>query len=88
MEKKEYIKMLIPAFAIGIIIVILIVVMRNTEGPISVKTVLKYTPENICLAVAVLFSIFCFKKSYSNLTTVSTLSGKWYFVFAVHGTVC
>ena len=26
------------------------------------------------------FSIFCFKKSYSNLTTVSTLSGKWYFV--------
>ena len=41
MEKKEYIKMLIPAFAIGIIIVILIVVMRNTEGGISVKTVLK-----------------------------------------------
>ena len=55
MEKKEYIKMLIPAFAISIIIVILIVVMRNTEGAISVKTVLKYTPENICLAMAVLF---------------------------------
>ena len=47
MEKKEYIKMLIPAVAIGIIIVILIVVMRNTEEPISVKTVLKYKPENI-----------------------------------------
>ena len=86
MEKKEYIKMLIPAFAIGIIIVILIVVMRNTEGGISVKTVLKYTPENTCLTMAVLFLFF--KKSYSNLTTVSTLSGKWYFVFAVHGTVC
>ena len=58
MEKKEYIKMLIPAVAIGIIIVILVVVMRNTEEPISVKTVLKYTPENICLAVAVLFLFF------------------------------
>ena len=81
MEKKEYIKMLIPAFAIGIIIVILVVAMRNTEGALSVKTVLKYTPENTCL-------VFCFKKSYSNLTTVSTLSGKWYFVFAVQGTVC
>ena len=58
MEKKEYIKMLIPAFAIGIIIVILIVVMRNTEGGISVKTVLKYTPENTCLTMAVLFLFF------------------------------
>ena len=55
MEKKEYIKMLIPAFAIGIIIVILIVVMRNTEGGISVKTVLKYTPENTCLTLSALY---------------------------------
>ena len=46
MEKKEYIKMLIPAFAIGIIIVIFVVVMRNTEGSISVKTVLSI---KICL---------------------------------------
>ena len=58
MEKKEYIKMLIPAFAIGIIIVILIVVMRNTEGGISVKTGLKYTPEITCLTMAVLFLFF------------------------------
>ena len=79
--------MLIPAFAIGIIIVILIVVMRNTEGGISVKTVLKYTPEYMSYDGSTFF-VFCFKKSYSNLTTVSTLSGKWYFVFAVHGTVC
>ena len=62
--------MLIPAFAIGIIIVILIVVMRNTEGPISVKTVLKYTPENICLAVAVLFLFFALK----SLTVILPLS--------------
>ena len=70
MEKKEYIKMLIPAFAIGIIIVILIVVMRNTEGGISVKTVLKYTPENTCLAVAVLFLFFALK----SLTVILPLS--------------
>ena len=71
MEKKEYIKMLIPAFAIGIIIVILIVVMRNTEGGISVKTVLKYTPENTCLAVAVLFLFFALK----SLTVLYLASG-------------
>ena len=70
MEKKEYIKMLIPAVAIGIIIVILIVVMRNTEEPISVKTVLKYTPENTCLAVAVLFLFFALK----SLTVILPLS--------------
>lgn len=70
MEKKEYIKMLIPAFAIGIIIVILIVVMRNTEGGISVKTVLKYTPENTCLAMAVLFLFFALK----SLTVILPLS--------------
>ena len=46
MKKKEYIKLLIPAVAIGIIIVILVVVMRNTEGAISVKTVLSI---KICL---------------------------------------
>lgn len=62
--------MLIPAVAIGIIIVILIVVMRNTEEPISVKTVLKYTPENICLAVAVLFLFFALK----SLTVILPLS--------------
>ena len=70
MEKKEYIKMLIPAFAIGIIIVILIVVMRNTEGGISVKTVLKYTPENTCLTMAVLFLFFALK----SLTVILPLS--------------
>ena len=70
MEKKEYIKMLIPAFAIGIIIVIFVVVMRNTEGAISVKTVLKYTPENTCLAVAVLFLFFALK----SLTVILPLS--------------
>ena len=70
MEKKEYIKMLIPAFAIGIIIVILIMVMRNTEKPMSVKTVLKYTPENTCLAMAVLFLFFALK----SLTVILPLS--------------
>ena len=70
MEKKEYIKMLIPAFAIGIIIVILVVAMRNTEGAISVKTVLKYTPENTCLAMAVLFLFFALK----SLTVILPLS--------------
>lgn len=62
--------MLIPAVAIGIIIVILIVVMRNTEGAISVKTVLKYTPENTCLAMAVLFLFFALK----SLTVILPLS--------------
>ena len=62
--------MLIPAFAIGIIIVILIVVMRNTEGGISVKTVLKYTPENTCLTMAVLFLFF----ALNSLTVILPLS--------------
>lgn len=50
MKKKEYIKLLIPAVAIGIIIVILVVVMRNTEGSISVKTVLSI---KICLIYSI-----------------------------------
>mgnify|MGYP006932075652 CR=1 FL=1 len=62
--------MLIPTVAIGIIIVILILVMRNTEGAISVKTVLKYTPENTCLAMAVLFLFFALK----SLTVILPLS--------------
>ena len=85
MEKKEYIKMLIPAVAIGIIIVILIVVMRGTN--ICKNSFEIYTGKYMSRGGGT-FYIFCFKKSYSNLTTVSTLSGKWYFVFAVHGTVC
>ena len=64
MEKKEYIKMLIPAVAIGIIIVMLVMVMKNTEEPMSVKTVLKYTPENICLAMAVLFLFFALRSPF------------------------
>ena len=88
MEKKEYIKMLIHAFAIGIIIVILIVVMRKYRGRNICKNGFKiYTGKYMSYDGSTFF-VFCFKKSYSNLTTVSTLSGKWYFVFAVHGTVC
>ena len=71
MEKnKKHIKMLIPVVAIITIAILLIVITVKSEQPLSVQTVLKYTPDNIYLAVATLFLFFALK----SLTIILPLS--------------
>lgn len=68
-QKKKYIKM-IPGVVIGIIAVILIVIVKSSKEPLSVDTILRYTPENMYLAAAVLFLFFALK----SLTVVVPLT--------------
>lgn len=68
-NKKKYIKM-IPIVVIGIIAVILIVLIKSSKEPLSVDTILRYTPENMYLAAAVLFLFFALK----SLTVVLPLT--------------
>lgn len=62
MEKnKKPAKMLIPVISIVTIAILLIIIIVKSKQPLSVQTVLKYTPENIYLAVSTLFLFFaCF----------------------------
>lgn len=59
-KKRKYIKV-VPIVAIGIIAVILIILIKCSKQPLSVDTILKYTPENIYLAIGVLFLFFALK---------------------------
>ena len=71
MEKnKKYRKMLIPVVAIVTIAILLIVIIAKSKQPLSVQTVLKYTPDNIYLAIATLFLFFALK----SLTIILPLS--------------
>lgn len=62
MEKnKKPAKMLIPVISIVTIAILLIIIIVKSKQPLSVQTVLKYTPENIYLAVSTLFLFFALK---------------------------
>lgn len=69
-KNKKSVKMLIPVIAIVIIAILLTVIIVKSEQPFSVETVLKYTPDNIYLAVATLFLFFALK----SLTIILPLS--------------
>lgn len=69
-KNKKSVKMLIPVIAIVIIAILLTVIIVKSEQPFSVETVLKYTPDNIYLAVATLFLFFALK----SLTIILLLS--------------
>ncbi len=71
MEKnKKPAKMLIPVISIVTIAILLIIIIVKSKQPLSVQTVLKYTPENIYLAVSTLFLFFALK----SLTIILPLS--------------
>ena len=63
-EKKSEIKLkkLTPLAAIILMILILFVIVRKSEEPLSIKTILRYTPENMILAACVLVLFFALKK--------------------------
>ena len=62
-EKKSEIKLkkLTPLAAIILMTLILFVIVRKLEEPLSVKTILRYTPENMILAACVLVLFFALK---------------------------
>ena len=62
-EKKSEIKLkkLTPLAAIILMTLILFVIVRKSEEPLSVKTILRYTPENMILAACVLVLFFALK---------------------------
>ena len=63
-------KKLIPIVAIIIMGIIFTVIVKKSGEPLSVNTILKYTPENTILAVGVLLLLFALK----SLTIVFPLS--------------
>lgn len=63
-------KKLIPIAAIVIIGIVFTVVVKKSRQPLSVKTILRYTPENTILAAGVLLLFFALK----SLTIVFPLS--------------
>ena len=62
-RKKSEIKLkkLTPLAAIILMTLIILVIIRKSEEPLSVKAILKYTPENIILAACVLVLFFALK---------------------------
>lgn len=62
-EKKSEMKLkkLTPLAAIILMTLILLVIVRKSEEPLSVETILKYTPENMILAACVLVLFFALK---------------------------
>lgn len=62
-EKKSEMKLkkLTPLAAIILMTLILLVIVRKSEEPLSVKTILRYTPENMILAACVLVLFFALK---------------------------
>lgn len=62
-EKKSEIKLkkLTPLAAIILMTLILFEIVRKSEEPLSIKTIFRYTPENMILAACVLVLFFALK---------------------------
>ena len=63
-------KKLIPVAAMLLMGIVFTVVVKNSEEPLSVNTILRYTPDNAMLAAGILFVLFALK----SLTVVFPLS--------------
>ena len=54
-------KKLIPIAAISIMGIVFTVIVKKSGQPLSVNTILKYTPENTILAIGVVLLLFALK---------------------------
>ncbi len=63
-------KKLIPIAAMLLMGIVFTVVVKNSEEPLSVNTILRYTPDNVILAAGILLMLFALK----SLTVVFPLS--------------
>lgn len=70
MKQKNKWKRFIPVMAVVTIAIVLVCVVKISGEPLSVDTILKYTPKNIVLAVVLLIVLFGLK----SLTIVLPLS--------------
>ena len=70
MNQRDKWKKFIPVMAILAIAVILVLIVKISGEPLSVDTIVKYTPKNVVLAVIMLLLLFGLK----SLTIVLPLS--------------
>ena len=70
MNQRDKWKKFIPVMAILAIAVILVSIVKISGEPLSVDTIVKYTPKNVVLAVIMLLLLFGLK----SLTIVLPLS--------------
>ena len=70
MNQRDKWKKFIPVMAILAIAVILVLIVKISGEPLSVDTIVKYTPKNVALAVIMLILLFGLK----SLTIVLPLS--------------
>ena len=70
MNQSNKWKRFIPVMAVVLIAVILICIVKISGEPLSVDTILKYTPKNVVLAAVMLIVLFGLK----SLTIVFPLS--------------
>lgn len=59
--RNEKRKRLIPIVAMILMCVILLMIIRKSDQPLSVNTILKYTPKNKILAAGILLTFFALK---------------------------
>ena len=62
MNQRDKWKKFIPVMAILAIAVILVLIVKISGEPLSVDTIVKYTPKNVVLAVIMLLLIFWIKE--------------------------
>lgn len=63
-------KRIIPIVAMVIMCIVLTIVVRKSGEPLSVETILRYTPKNEILAVGIVLAFFALK----SLTIIFPLS--------------
>ena len=74
MKKK---KRVIPIAAIVLMGTVFTVIVKKSSEPLSVNTILRYTPENAMLAAGIVLLLFNIKKSDSCISSFYPVSCKW-----------
>ena len=74
---------IIPVIAICIIGIMLTVIVKKSGHPLTVDTIIEYTPDNTLLAIVVMLTFFCVKKSYGGSAAFCTIFCMWHDVFAI-----
>lgn len=82
MNQRDKWKKFIPVMAILAIAVILVLIVKISGEPLSVDTIVKYTPKNVVLAVIMLLLLFGLKELDDSSAAFYFISCQWNIVFA------
>lgn len=74
MKKMKNKKRIVPIVAMVIMCIVFAIIVRKSGEPLSVDTILRYTPQNKICAVGILLGFFCFEKFDGGFST-------FYFVY-------